>query len=232
MSFLTHIRNTLLTGLLLLCAAPLTAAEAPHYNHIHLQAQSSMTVGNDRMEAQLSVFGEGNDTAKLADQINITMSWALKVAKQYPKVNVSSGQYQTYPVFGKDALKRWRATQDVSLESADTSALAQLLGVLQQRLQVNAIRFSVSPQQRAKAEDQLIDLALAAFQARADRVRKNLGAKSYRIVDINVGSSGGAPPPYPIMRAQAMASAVTAPAVESGNSQLTVNAEGTIELQF
>ena len=135
-------------------------------------------------------------------------------------------------MFGKDALKRWRATQEVSLESADTGALVQLLGALQERLQVNSIRFSVSPPQRAKAEDQLIDQALAAFQARAERVRKNLGAKSYLIVDINVGSSGGTAPPYPMMRAQAMESDAKEPAVESGSSQLSVNAEGTIELQF
>ena len=232
MSFLTHTRHALFTGLLLICTAPLTAAEAPHYNQIHLQAQSSMQVDNDHMEALLSVFGEGTDTAKLAEQINSTMTWALKTAKQYPKVRVNSGQYQTYPVFGKDTLKRWRATQEVRLESADTGALVQLLGALQERLQVNSIQFTVSPPQRAKAEDQLIDQALAAFQARAERVRKNLGAKSYRIVDINVGSSGVITPPYPMMRAQAMESAATAPAVESGSSQLSVNAEGTIELQF
>jgi predicted secreted protein len=232
MSFLTHTRRALLTGLLLICAAPLTAAEALRYNQIHLQAQSTMTVGNDHMEALLSVFGEDSDTAKLAVQINTTMSQALKTAKQYPKVEVGSGQYQTYPVFGKDTVKRWRATQEVSLESADTAALVQLIGKLQQSLQVNSIRFSVSPALRTKSEDQLIDQALAAFQARAERVRKNLGAKSYRIVDLNVGSSGATPPPYPVMRAQAMDSAVAAPAVESGNSQLTVNAEGTIELEF
>lgn len=232
MSFLMPTRAALITALLFICNAPLCAAEAPHYNQIHLQAQSSMMVGNDHMQAQLSAFGEGGDTAKLAEQINSTMSWALKTAKQHPKVSVSSGQYQTYPVFNKDSLKHWRATQEVRLESADTDALVQLLGILQTRLQVNVINFSVSPALRAKTEDQLIDQALASFQARAERVRKDLGAKSYRIVDININNSGGATPPYPMMRAQAMESSVTAPAVESGTSQLTVNTDGTIELQF
>ena len=232
MRFPMPIHRALLTGLLLLCASALNAAEAPRYNQIHLQAQSSMAVDNDHMEAQLSVFGEGTDTAKLAEQINGTMSWAHKTAKQHPKVSVKSGQYQTYPVFGKDTLKRWRSTQEVNLESADTDALVQLLGALQQRLQVTAIRFSVSPALRVKTEDQLIDQALAAFQARAERVRKNLGAKSYRIVAINVGGSGGVTPPYPMMRAQSMESAMTPPAVESGSSELSVTAEGTIELQF
>ncbi len=232
MPCLLHIRYALLTGLLLVYTAPLTAAETPHYNQIHLQARSSMVVNNDHMEVVLSVFGEGGDTARLADQINSTMSWAIKTAQQYPKVSVGSGQYQTYPVFGKDTVKRWRATQDVRLESADSDALVQLIGVLQQRLQVNAISFTVSPAQRAKVEDQLIDQALAAFQARAERVRKDLGAKRHRIIDINIGNSGGMTPPYPILRAPAMAGAVAAPAVESGNSQLSVTAEGTIELQF
>jgi predicted secreted protein len=229
---LTRTRATLLAALLLLNAGQLPAAEAPQYNHIHLQAQSSMKVDNDRMQAVMSVFGEGSDTAKLADQINSTMSWALKTAKQYPQVNVGSGQYQTFPVYGKEAVKRWRSTQEVTLEAGDAKPFVQLLGILQERLQVNSIIFSVSPPQRTKAEDVLIDQALSAFQTRAERVRKDLGAKSYRIVDLNISSNTGVIPPYPMARAQAMESAVTAPAIESGSSTLTVNAEGTIELQF
>lgn len=232
MHYLTHTRTTLFVGFLLLCSGPLAAADAPQYNHIHLQSQSSMKVDNDRMQAVLSVYGEGSDTAKLADQLNTTMAWALNAARKYPTVSVNSGQYQTYPVYNKDALKRWRSTQEVTLESEDSSQLVRLLGILQERLQLNGITFSVSEPQRAKTEDTLIDKALAAFQARAERVRKNLGAKSYRIVDINVGSSVGMIPPSTMMRAQAMESSVTPPAVESGSSTLTVNAEGTIELQF
>ena len=233
MHHLTNTRATLFVGFLLLCCGPLAAAEVPQYNHIHLQTQSSMKVDNDRMQAVLSVYGEDNDTAKLADQLNTTMTWALTAARKHPTVSVSSGQYQTYPVYNnKEALKRWRATQEVTLESEDSSQLVLLLGILQERLQLNGITFSVSEPQRAKTEDTLIDKALAAFQARAERVRKNLGAKSYRIVDINVGSNAGMIPPSPMMRAQAMESSVTPPAVESGSSTLTVNAEGTIELQF
>ena len=214
----------------LLSAASAHAADAPRYNQIHLQAQSSMTVDNDRMQALLSTYGEGEDSTRLADQLNATMAWALKSAKKFPHVLAGSGQYQTYPVYQKSALKRWRATQELQLESGDYGELTQLLGVLQERMQVNAMRFFVSPQRRSQAEDELIDQALAAFQARAERVRKDLGAKSYRIVELNVGSNSGVIPP-PMMRANVAESSVTAPAVEAGRSTLTVSAEGTIELQ-
>lgn len=219
-----------------LCFCLLTPAATadtapPRYNQIHLQAQSSQPVDNDRMQAVLSTFGEGSDSAKLANELNHTMRWALDAAKQYPSVRINSGPYQTYPVLGKTALKQWRSTQEITLETENTAQMVQLIGVLQQHLQVNTIQFSVSPATRSNAEDHLIDKALAAFQARADRIRRDLGAKSYRIVDMNIGTTGNSVTPYTMMRQQAMDSAVAAPAVESGNSVLSVTAEGTIELQ-
>ncbi len=215
----------------LLTGAAIAADAPPHYNQIHLQAQSSQPVENDRMQAMLSTFGEGTDSAKLADELNHTMSWALSAAKKYPLVRVNSGPYQTYPVLGKTSLKQWRSSQEITLEADNTAQMVQLIGVLQQHLQVNTIQFSVSPATRSKAEDQLIDKALAAFQARADRIRRDLGAKSYRIVDLTIGTAGNGVAPYPMLRQQAMESSVAAPAVESGSSVLSVTAEGTIELQ-
>lgn len=216
------------------CLLPVAAfadTPPPRYNQIHLQVQSTQPVANDHMQAVLSTFGEGSDSAKLADELNRTMSWALNAAKKYPQVRISSGAYQTYPVLGKTALKQWRATQEITLEAENTAQMVQLIGVLQQHLQVNTIQFSVSPATRDKAEDQLIDKALSAFQGRAERIRRDLGAKSYRIVDLNIGTTGNGVAPYTMMRRQTMESSVATPAVESGNSMLSVTAEGTIELQ-
>lgn len=215
----------------LLTSAAIADTTPPRYNLIHLQAQSSQPVDNDRMQAVLSTFGEGADSAKLADELNRTMSWALSAAKKYPQVRINSGPYQTYPVLGKTSLKQWRSTQEITLEAENTAQMVQLIGVLQQHLQVNTIQFSVSPATRSRAEDQLIDKALAAFQARAERIRHDLGTKSYRIVDMNIGTTGNSVTPYTMMRQQGMESSVATPAVESGSSVLSVTADGTIELQ-
>ena len=216
-----------------LSAANLAAAadDAPRYNQIHFQVERSRPVDNDRMQAILSLTAEDDSAARLADQINRTMDWAVKTAKARTKIEVRTGSYRTYPVYDKTKIRRWRATQEVILEGSDFAELGSLTGQLQERLQVTSINFSVSAERRRAVEDELISQALDAFKQRADLVRKQLAAKGYRIVDVAI-SSGGAPLVPVMVRAAAMtAESVAPPAVEAGTSTLTVNVGGIIELQ-
>lgn len=224
--------HLLITTLLFGLAANLAMAadETPRYNQIHFQVERSRPVDNDRMQAVLSVTAEDDNAARLADQINRTMDWALKTAKARPKIEVHSGGYRTYPTYNKNKIRRWHATQELMLESADFAELGTLIGQLQERLQVASMNFSVSPARRTMVEDDLIAQALDAFKQRGELVRKQLAAKSYRIVDAAI-STGGAGP-VPMMRGIAMeAASVAPPAVEAGASTLTVTVSGVIELQ-
>ena len=216
----------------LAAANPATAAdEAPRYNQIHFQVERSRPVDNDRMQAVLNLTAEDDNAARLADQINRSMDAALKTAKARAKVEVRTGSYRTYPVYNKEKIQRWRATQELILEGADFTELGSLIGQLQERLQVASINFSVSPARRAAVEDELIAQALDAFKQRAELVRKQLAAKGYRIVDVSINTGGGQPVPI-MMRAAAMeAASVAPPAVEAGTSTLTVSVSGVIELQ-
>ena len=209
------------------------AEEALSYNQIHFQVERSRPVDNDRMQATLNVTGEDGNAARLADQINRNMDWALKTAKAYPKVQSRTASYQTHPVYDKDKIQRWRATQELLLEGAEFAQLGELIGKLQERLQVAAITFSVSPERRAMVEDELIAKALEAFKQRAELVRKQLSAKSYRIVTVSINQDGVVPIPRPMLRAKGMMemSSVAAPAVEAGTSTLSVGVSGIIELQ-
>jgi len=206
------------------------ADEALRYNQIHFQVERSRPVENDRMQAVLSVTAEDDNAARLADQINRSMDTALKTAKARVKVEVRTGSYRTYPVYNKEKIQRWRATQELLLEGSDFAELGSLIGQLQERLQVTSLIFSVSPTRRAAVEDELIARALDAFKQRAELVRKQLAAKAYRIVDVSINSGGGVP--VPMMRAAVMeAASVAPPAVEAGTSTLSVNVSGVIELQ-
>jgi predicted secreted protein len=232
---MTTVRRLLMV---LVCAfaasTPARAAdEALRYNQIHFQVERSRPVDNDRMQAALSITAEDANAARLADQVNRTMDWAIKTAKTHTNVERRTGGYQTYPVYDKDRIQRWRATQELLLEGADFAQLGELIGKLQERLQVTAITFSVSPERRATVEDELIARALEAFKQRADLVRKQLAAKGYRIVDVSINQGGFAPVPRPMMRAAASMpeASVAAPAVQAGTSTLSVNVSGVIELQ-
>lgn len=208
------------------------AEEAPRYNQIHFQVERSRPVDNDRMHAVLSLTAEDDNAARLADQINRAMDGALKTAKARPKIEVRTGSYRTWPVYDKNKIRRWRATQELMLEGSDFAELGNLIGQLQERLQVNAINFSVSPARRTAVEDELITQALDAFKQRAELVRKQLAAKGYRIVDASINTGSGQP--VPLIRGmamEAMEKSVAPPAIEAGTSILSVSMGGVIELQ-
>ena len=107
---------------------------------------------------------------------------------------------------------------------------ASLLG----KLKMGNMSFSIADSTRQQNEDSLMKNAVAAFKARAQLLTDSLGGKGYRLVNLNLNSAG-APRPMPVMRMAAMkadAGFAAAPEIEAGTSQVTVTADGTIEVQM
>jgi predicted secreted protein len=201
-----------------------------HYNQVHLQSQQSESVSNDTMHVTLGTHAEQRDPASLARKINEDMEWALSKAKQVKGVKVSTGSYQTWPITNKKVTTGWRGQQSLELESKDTGSLARLAGELQDRLQIKSMNFTVSDDKRMAVENRLIEAALNAFKDRARIVGDNLKADGYRIVDINIGTSGQAPPVRHMPRMAMAMEANNTVAVEGGESDVQVTVDGTIEL--
>jgi predicted secreted protein len=222
--------RSLLAALLL---APLTAtAQAPDtlFNLVTLNAQAEREVPNDLLSAMLAAEAEGADPALLADEVNRAMQRALATVKSYRAVNARSGSYQTFPVYDKNRIARWRARQELRLESADFAAATELIGKLQTGMVVAGMTLSVSPQARRQAEDALIPEALAAFEQRARLVRDAMKAKSYRMRDLNLSSSEPGRPMYSMARGAA-AQPMTQPSVEPGTTRILITVSGTVQLQ-
>lgn len=97
-------------------------------------------------------------------------------------------------------------------------------------MQLGGTTFSVSPEARQQAEDELIAQAVAAFKARARIVQDALSGRSYKIRNLRVNTGFNAPAPR-FLRAMAASTAeVPAPGLEGGVSVVKVHTEGTIEV--
>ena len=215
----------------LLLAVPAAADEPPRYNQVRLQSQASEPVSNDTMNVTLFASGEQRDAANLAERINADMAWALDLARQQAAVKVSTGNYRTWQIRQDNKMKGWQARQELVLESRDTAVLSQLTGALQERLQVESMRFSVSAETRTAVENRLIEQALEAFRVRADVVGDKLKASGYRIVELNIGTFAQQPPVVYRSHATVAALESAAPvAAEGGESDIQVTVSGTIEL--
>ena len=206
------------------------------YNQISFNVFAEREVPNDWTTAVIGTTAADTDPALLATRINKLMNEALAIAQKAGGVKVTSGSYNTYPEYGDgNRILRWRASQDLVLESRDTNAVAKLLGTLQDKgLMLRNINFTVSRETRTRLEDELTAAAIAIFRARAAMITRNFGKTSYVIAAVNVGDGGYQPPVAPYARGNAMMMAVedsVAPEFEGGSSQLRVDVSGTIELQ-
>jgi predicted secreted protein len=222
-----------LLSLQLILSPPVASAdEAVIEDQVSFQVEVGREVDNDRVVALLNVTTEDRDPAKVAKQINDTMGWALAQLSDKKVIRPRSGGYQTYPVYDDKKIVRWRGRQELQLESGDVNRLSQLIGGLQVRLQLQSLQFSVSADKRRDVESALIEEALAAFQQRAELIRKSLGAGAYRLMDMTV-HTGGVPRPVPLQveaRASAAHVGVSSPAMEQGTTRVTVQASGRIHL--
>jgi len=202
-----------------------------HYDRVSLHAERSRQVANDRTQAQLGITLENRDPIELQRSVNEAMNWGLEVATHYADVEAQTGGYRAHPVYRNQLIDHWEATQELRIESQNVDRITELVRVLQSRLQLQAVTFSISQERRELEENQLISEALGAFKERAELVRSNLGATSYRLVHVDIGTSGTVPAPIQIRAMEALADNSTAPALEPGTSTVTVTVDGTLELR-
>lgn len=224
----------LLTSLFSLLAC-LGAAHADEtgtaLDRVEFQTQAVREVDNDLMRVVLAVEKENADPARLADEINRTMDWALQQARAETGVRSRSGAYHTFPVYDQRRIARWRAVQELILESEQDTVLNGLVGRLQERLQVRSMSFGVSERLRARVEQELTGEALDNFRQRAQAITERLGASGYDIVRVQLQDNAGAPPMPMQTMARMLKAEDTAVASEAGTSQLSVGVYAVIQLR-
>ena len=218
--------------LMMLIAGCFAAATAQAGALVDLSAQASRPAANDMVRASVYSEASGKNPAELAQRVNADVAEALKLIRSKPGISVKSGQQSTYPVYGQaQKIDGWRMRSELVLESKDQGGVSELLGKLQQmRLAVGEVSLLPSPETRRKVEDEATREAIVAFQSRAAVIAEQLG-KSWKIKQLNVQQGGGMP--MPMLRAArgVMMAAEVAPApLEAGESLVTTNVSGQIEL--
>ena len=189
------------------------------------------------MHVTLYTEAQHADPAKLAAEITTTLNQTLEQARQVRGVSVKLGSRHSYPVYDEKGQKisAWRERAEVRLESADFARLSKLTGELLQSMKMAGMDFSIASGTRKAHEDAMLKDAVNAFRARAQLATEALGGRSYKLVNLNL-SSGGFQPPMPMRayeaKGMAMMDAAPTPQIEAGTSQVTVSADGVIEVQM
>lgn len=220
-----------LAGALTLPTAPLHAEEQRD-NVVNLQVELVRTLPNDVLTASLFVEDNDSNPQRLSERINARLNSATQLARSYKAVKVATGALQTWPVYSdKNKLTGWRTRATLTLNSRDFAAAQKLIGELQALMMIENVGFSVSPEARAQQENALIGEALSAFRERAALVQQGFGARGWKVVNVNLSTSGGAPERFAVFKARAMvADAAPAPELAAGESELRMQVNGSIQL--
>lgn len=205
-------------------------------------AKSSGTLVEFRVEVQKSVANDlgravayaeqsGADPAELALRIKAAIAEGFAIAKAQPDITAKSGGTHTTPIYAKGGrtIENWRMRSEIILESRDAAALSAAVGKLQAILAVSSIQFTPASETRRKAEGDATLEAIAAFRTQAGRIAGVL-KKPYRIRQMSVNGSGHFPSPQPLARGALVAAEAVPMPIEAGESQITVNVSGKIEL--
>jgi predicted secreted protein len=236
--------NTPMAAVVSLALAALSStavlADEARYNQIALRTEVSQTVAHDLMQVTLYSEAQDKDPAKLAAGITSTINAALQQARQSAGVTLSLGSRNSYPLYNDNKgddnqrISAWRERAEIRLESADFATLSKLTGELLQQLKMGSMSFSVASPTQKKTEEALLQDAVNAFKARAQLATSALGGKSYKLVSLSL-NGGGFQSPRPMrmqMDSMSMAKAAPTPEIEAGSSQVSVNADGVIEVQM
>ena len=209
-------------------------AEPTGYDQLTFQTEVKEEVQNDEVRATMYKKAQASDAKTLATTLNTSINNAMKIAKRYPSVTVSTGQQRTYPRYDKnDKIIGWTGQANIDLKSTDFVATSQLIADLQQTLVMENLNFGVSDAKKDALEQKLMTDASRAFQQQAKNLTRAWDARGYRVVTVNLNTNNNNyPRPMYSMRAEsvAMDSAVPNQNFESGNSTISVTANGTIEL--
>lgn len=220
------------SALLLVLATSVATAQQPlTYDRVDLNASAEREVENDLLIATVFAEVEDNNQADAANAVNEAIAWAGEQAEGARGVRWQTTQYTTRPVYANDRrIVGWVARQSLRLESEEPEVLSELLGQLQSRVAVESIGTALSKPRRDAAEEELIAEAIAAFERRAELVARELGRPDYRLVHMNVGTTRAYAAREMRQLGVMAVSDVAAPAIEAGVQTVSVNVNGTIEL--
>lgn len=207
-------RRTLIASMLLLATlatlSPALADEPPR-TVLRLSESAEIAVRPDELHATLAADARAATASAAQAAVNRAMAGALERARATPGLTISTGGYQVWRAYDRNAAQGapvWQASQTLELTTRDAAPLLDLVGTLQgQGLAVRQLNWRVSRDLYRRTREQATEEAVRGLTARAERMAGLLGLALDRFATVDLD---GSRPPMPIARAMAAPMAASA----------------------
>ena len=235
-------RNLLLLGLigsLIGAASSVAVAEPLNYNVVNLSESINHSVARDTLMVVLAVHEQGKDRVQVASNVTRRVNQVLAQIKNNRAFEASLSGRSGYPnsdyVNGKRVDKGWQEQATITVKSQDFEALNKLIAQVQANANVQDLQYTVSDSKRKSFETELTEQAVKRFRERAQMITRAMGGSGYRIVNMDIGSTGGSRPmggqAYDRMKLAAASADAPVPEAMPGNEDINLNISGSIQVQ-
>jgi predicted secreted protein len=236
--YLKSLMNPLLAASLAFTAltASAQATQPEPQNVVQLSANAMVEVQQDWLVLNMNTTRDGSDAATVQSQLKQSLESALQQVRplaQAGKLDVRTGNFNLYPQRDRNGrITGWQGTAELVLEGRDFALMAAAAGKVQ-TLTMAGVQFSLSREQRARAQDEAQALAITGFKAQAADIAKGFGFNGYSLREISVNANDQSYAPRPrVMAMQAKGAMEDAPVpVEAGKSAVVVTVSGSVQLK-
>lgn len=218
-----------------LFAQNIPLAAAPQ-NVVQLSASGMVEVQQDLLSISLNTSRDGTDAASVQTQLRLALDAALQEGKKAVlagQMDLRTGSFNLSPRYAKDGkLTGWQGSAELVLEGRDFARISSTAGKIT-TLTVGNVSFSLSREQRQKAEVDAQAMAISRFKTKAVEIASGFGFAGYTLREIAVNANDQGAYPRPRMMAMdARASAPEAPVpVEAGKTLVQVTVSGSVQLK-
>ena len=210
---------------------------------LNVNGVASITVPNDEAQMNWSVSAQAKTLKEATSQAVKAMNEGLSQIKTVSDaLKLQTQSMNSYPVYGEvkgnetPKIVAWRVSQSLEVVAPDVQLVPSVIEKVNGTLALNGLNFKVSDAARAKYDESLYKLAVADATQRAVWIAQSVGSDAGKVElqSLRFNSSATPRPINLMMRATGKAmmdSAVPAPSVEAGTSELnlTVSAEVLIK---
>lgn len=210
---------------------------------LNVNGVASITVPNDEAQMNWSVSAQAKTLKEATSQAVKAMNEGLSQIKAVSDaLKLQTQSMNSYPVYGEvkgnetPKIVAWRVSQSLEVIAPDVQLVPAVIEKVNGTLALNGLNFKVSDAARAKYDESLYKLAVADATQRAVWIAQSVGSDAGKVElqSLRFNSSATPRPINLMMRATGKAmmdSAVPAPSVEAGTSELnlTVSAEVLIK---
>ena len=222
-----------------LSAASWAQAKDINYNIIQLSDSAQMNVPQNQLNVTLvveSTAANRNDASRDNTlKLNRVMAAIEQAGLKGQLLNRSVNEQNEY-VNNKVEKRGWRDYAQFSVFSEDTAKVNQLVAAVQQDARLESQNYGLTTVARRQYELQLTEQAIRNFQQQAQHIATVLGARNYKIVEMNVGNVNIN---QRQTRMYALASSAKMEMADggavandmAGETEISVNVSGSIQLQ-